>query len=101
MFKSWMQILQQAGSDFLADKAPRLGAALAYYAVFSMAPLLIIVIGVAGMVTIVYLISILIRKPLLGLIVSIVLTVSRMTESWLSSAHSAAILPIRLSISEQ
>lgn len=50
MFKSWMQILQQAGSDFLADKAPRLGAALAYYAVFSMAPLLIIVIGVAGMV---------------------------------------------------
>jgi membrane protein len=32
------------------DKVPRLGAALAYYSVFSIAPLLIIVIGVAGLI---------------------------------------------------
>jgi membrane protein len=32
------------------DKAPRLGAALAYYSVFSIAPLLIVAIGVAGLV---------------------------------------------------
>ena len=32
------------------DKAPRLGAALAYYSVFSMAPLVIICVGVAGLV---------------------------------------------------
>src|SRR5690242_12625305 len=30
--------------------APRLGAALAYYTVFSIAPLLVIVIGIAGLV---------------------------------------------------
>ncbi len=32
------------------DKAPRLGAALAYYTVFSLAPLLIIAIAMAGLV---------------------------------------------------
>ena len=32
-----------------ADNAPRLGAALAYYSVFSLAPLLIVVIAVAGL----------------------------------------------------
>ena len=32
------------------DKVPRLGAALAYYTVFSIVPLLIIVIGIAGLV---------------------------------------------------
>jgi membrane protein len=34
----------------MEDKAPRLGAALAYYTVFSVAPLLIIAIAVAGLV---------------------------------------------------
>ncbi len=41
-------MLKEAGSDFLEDKAPRLGAALAYYTVFSLAPLLVIVIAIAG-----------------------------------------------------
>jgi membrane protein len=36
--------------EWNADNVPRLGAALAYYTVFSMAPLLIIVIGIAGVV---------------------------------------------------
>jgi membrane protein len=44
------RIFRQAGSQWVADKAPRLGAALAYYTIFSIAPLLIITIAVAGLV---------------------------------------------------
>ena len=47
--KLWA-ILKEAGSQWVSDKAPRLGAALAYYTIFSIAPLLVIVIGVAGLV---------------------------------------------------
>ena len=43
-------ILKEAGSDWMEDQAPTLGAALAYYTVFSLAPLLIIAIGIAGLV---------------------------------------------------
>lgn len=43
-------LLKQAAADFMADKATRLSAALAYYAVFSMAPLLIVAISIAGAV---------------------------------------------------
>ena len=31
------------------DKAPRMGAALSYYTVFSLAPLLVVIIAVAGL----------------------------------------------------
>src|SRR5260370_100601 len=43
-------LLRETVSAWNEDKAPRLGAALAYYAVFSLAPLLIIAIGIAGFV---------------------------------------------------
>jgi membrane protein len=43
-------VLKEAGSQWGADKAPRLGAALAYYTLFSIAPLLVIAIGIAGLV---------------------------------------------------
>ncbi|HLJ93866.1 MAG TPA: YihY/virulence factor BrkB family protein [Gemmataceae bacterium] len=43
-------LLNETFNQWLEDKAPRLGAALAYYALFSLAPLLIIVIGIAGLV---------------------------------------------------
>jgi membrane protein len=36
-------------SDFSSDRCPRLAAALSYYTIFSLAPLLIIVIAVAGL----------------------------------------------------
>lgn len=42
--------LKATAIQFGEDKAPRLAAALAYYTVFSLAPLLIIVIGVIGLV---------------------------------------------------
>ena len=47
---AWKQILIEAGSQWNADKAPRLGAALAYYTIFSIAPLLVIAIGVSGLI---------------------------------------------------
>ena len=43
-------ILKKTASDWLEDQAPTLGAALAYYTVFSLAPLLIIAIAIAGLV---------------------------------------------------
>ena len=43
-------LLKETGSEWMEDKAPRLGAALAYYTAFSLAPLLVIVIGIAGLV---------------------------------------------------
>jgi len=43
-------ILKEAGVQFWNDKAPRLGAALAFYTALSISPLLLLVIGVAGLV---------------------------------------------------
>lgn len=42
-------IVREAVKDFMEDKALRLSAALAYYAIFSLAPLLIIVIAVVSL----------------------------------------------------
>ncbi len=43
-------LVKQAAAAWKKDRAPSMGAALAYYTAFSLAPLLIIVIGVAGLV---------------------------------------------------
>src|SRR5262245_39602865 len=43
-------LLKEAAADWSHDRAPRLGAALAYYTVFSLVPLLVVVIGVIGLV---------------------------------------------------
>jgi len=43
-------LLKDTYSEWRADNASRLGAALAFYSLFSMAPLLIIVISIAGLV---------------------------------------------------
>lgn len=40
--------LRQTGSEFFEDKVPRLAAALAYYSIFSLAPLLLIAVSIAG-----------------------------------------------------
>ena len=42
-------MLKEAGNSFIEDMAPRLGAALAYYTIISLAPLLVIVLAVAGL----------------------------------------------------
>ncbi len=43
-------IAKQAAYSWLDDYAPSMGAALAYYTVFSIAPLLLIVVSIAGLV---------------------------------------------------
>jgi membrane protein len=43
-------VIKKTFADWKEDNAPRLGAALAYYTIFSLAPLLAIAIGVAGIV---------------------------------------------------
>jgi membrane protein len=45
-----MRLMKEAASSWSADYAPSMGAALSYYTLFSIAPLLIIVIAVAGLV---------------------------------------------------
>jgi membrane protein len=47
--KEAISILKETFSEWMEDQAPTLGAALAYYTVFSLAPLLIISISIAGL----------------------------------------------------
>ena len=46
----WWQLVKRAAEAWIDDYAPSMGAALAYYTAFSLAPLLLIVIAIAGMV---------------------------------------------------
>lgn len=48
--KALFGVLKDSASDWSKDKASRLAAALSYYTIFSIAPLLIIAIAVAGLV---------------------------------------------------
>src|SRR5436853_1959154 len=41
-------LLKQTFSEWLEDKAPQLGAALAYYTVFSLAPLVLLLVAIIG-----------------------------------------------------
>ncbi len=47
--RSLRTLVKDLFSEFFEKNAPRLGAALAYYTVFSMAPLLVVVIAIAGL----------------------------------------------------
>jgi len=49
-WRVYLALIKQAGRAWIKDGAPSMGAALAFYSAFSIAPLLIIVIGVAGAV---------------------------------------------------
>lgn len=46
----WLQLGREAVSSWIDDYAPSMGAALSYYTVFSLAPLLVIVVSLAGLV---------------------------------------------------
>jgi membrane protein len=45
----WVGLCKTAVSSWLDDRAPTMGAAIAYYTVFSLAPMLVMVIAVAGL----------------------------------------------------
>lgn len=47
---SWGPLLWESFNDWMEDRALRFSAALAYYSIFAMAPLVIIAISVAGLV---------------------------------------------------
>jgi membrane protein len=47
-FANAFGLLKQTTQEFLQDKAPQLGAALAYYTVFSLAPLILVLVAVVG-----------------------------------------------------
>jgi membrane protein len=46
--KSLWHTIRQTGAEFFEDNVPRLSAALAYYSIFSLAPLLLIAVSIAG-----------------------------------------------------
>src|SRR5256885_14477069 len=46
--RNFWGLLSETFNEWLEDKAPRLGAALAYYAAFSIAPLLVLLVAVVG-----------------------------------------------------
>src|SRR5689334_10923753 len=51
---NWFQVIynlfKQTAEEWVADKAPQLGAALAYYTVFSLAPLVLILMALIGFI---------------------------------------------------
>ena len=49
-FSEWWPLAKKAVSSWVADYAPSMGAALSYYTVFSLAPILLIVISIAGLI---------------------------------------------------
>src|SRR5947209_18926673 len=50
MLRRFGEFLHEVRAEWVAGDALSLGAALAYYTVFSMAPLLVLVIAIAGLV---------------------------------------------------
>ena len=49
-FGNSLALLKQTLSEWLEDKAPQLGAALAYYTVFSLAPLILVLLAIIGLI---------------------------------------------------
>lgn len=47
-FGNAFSLLKQTFQEWLQDKAPQLGAALAYYTVFSLAPLILVLLAIVG-----------------------------------------------------
>ena len=49
-FGNVFSLLKQTFQEWLQDKAPQLGAALAYYTVFSLAPLILVLLAMVGVI---------------------------------------------------
>jgi membrane protein len=48
--KSVVALFKNTGSEWIQDKCPQLGAALAYFTVFSLAPLVVVLLAVFGLI---------------------------------------------------
>ena len=49
-FENIVSLLKQTFQEWSQDKAPQLGAALAYYTVFSLAPLVLVLLAIVGFI---------------------------------------------------
>jgi membrane protein len=49
-FEILWKLLRETGTSWIAHKAPRMGAALAYYTAFSLAPLLVLIFSIASLI---------------------------------------------------
>src|SRR5207302_6986874 len=49
-FANTFGLVKQTAQEWLQDKAPQLGAALAYYTVFSLAPLILVLLAIVGVI---------------------------------------------------
>jgi len=49
-FSNSFGLFKETFSEWLEDKAPQLGAALAYYTVFSLAPLVLVLLAIVGLI---------------------------------------------------
>ena len=49
IFSTAFSLLKQTAQEWMDDKAPQLGAALAYYTVFSLAPLVLVLLAIIGL----------------------------------------------------
>src|SRR3989440_12865191 len=47
-FTTVFDLLKQTATEWMEDQAPQLGAALAYYTVFSLAPLVLLLLAIVG-----------------------------------------------------
>src|SRR5437764_9433462 len=47
-FRNAFSLLKQTAMEWLDDKAPQLGAALAYYTIFALAPLVLLLLAIIG-----------------------------------------------------
>jgi hypothetical protein len=47
-FSQALSLLKQTSQEWVQDKAPQLGAALAYYTIFSLAPLILVLLAIVG-----------------------------------------------------
>ena len=50
LFGNVFSLLKQTFQEWLEDKVPQLGAALAYYTVFSLAPLVLVMLAIIGVI---------------------------------------------------
>jgi membrane protein len=97
---TFFSLLRDTYNEWSADKVPRLGAALAYYSVFSIAPLIVIAIGAAGLIFgkdaaekgIVHQIQDTVGKPVAQAIETMLVNVSDPGTSWLATLIGLATL---------
>ncbi|HLP75820.1 MAG TPA: hypothetical protein VK327_02800, partial [Candidatus Paceibacterota bacterium] len=50
VFGKFWNLIKSAGSSWIDDKVPRLGAAVSYYTVFAIPPLFVIILFIPGLV---------------------------------------------------